>query len=253
MTQRDANPNPTCPGGIAHAARRAPGGFTLLELLLAVSITGVIALVLFASLSLAFDMRRQGQRQLSDRGAARAAVGMLADDLLAAPRPGGTIAEPWESEDETGRGARDADELAFVTAGETMPLDEPLADLRRVRWQLEPDPALDDRYQLVRLVTPNLLAGTTPEPTRQVIARRVIALDLSFDDGSGWIDQWNSADQGNGLPRAVRITLTIEPEHRRGTAPGQARPLSVDDDELLTVRRVVVLPASRVARAASRQ
>jgi hypothetical protein len=61
----------------------------------------------------------------------------------------------------------------------------------------------------VRRVTTNLLAPQEPEPTEEVLCRRVSSFNLAYFDGSSWLDGWDSDAKDNTLPVAVEVTLVL--------------------------------------------
>ena len=43
----------------------------------------------------------------------------------------------------------------------------------------------------------------------QVLCRNVTSLNLSYFDGEGWVDEWDSTADANSLPLAVQIDIKI--------------------------------------------
>jgi hypothetical protein len=72
---------------------------------------------------------------------------------------------------------------------------------------------------LVRRITTNLLAPTTPDPQQEVICRGVRTFTLRFFDGTAWQDTWDSTTvgttQSNVLPQAVEVTIELEGERNQ--------------------------------------
>lgn len=230
----------------ANNPRRRAAGFTLLEVILAVVVTAIVTAGLFTSMSGVFKTRRQVEDHLAGRDALRMAVALLRQDLQCVPPAGGRISGVFIGENETGMGSADADALTYVTANPALKSDQDFADLRQVELRLLESDSDPDHYVLGRLVTGNLLATTTPEPTLQVLARRVVAMDLTYFDGGEWLDEWDSTELENAIPLAVRIELTLAPELSR-------EPEDDDDRELayLTSAQVIRLPAAQEAGGAA--
>lgn len=216
--------------------RRHTTGFTLLELILAVTITAVISSVMFASLRIAFKARDQAEGRLAGRVAARTTLDLIAADLSAAPAPTGRIAGPFIGTNERMGAAREADTISFVTAAIALPADEDLGDLRGVELALIEDPNDPATRMLVRYVTSNLLASTVPEPEAQVLARGVVAFNVRYFDGGDWLDEWDSAEQEDALPNAVELTLTVRPEQQDNSES------DFDEADDLTMVRLIQLP-----------
>ncbi len=162
--------------------KRAPG-FTLLELMLAIVLTGVVVLLAYASAQVSFDARARLRVSLRAAQSARAMRELLQDALRNAQlpqRPGdpGFLLQ----------GAR----LSFVTAGGGPPLD---ADYDWV-VTLEPD-AGGLRVEAMPLgrAPPAQVSFVWPDVTRWDV--RVLGAW-----GPQWLETWRS---GMTLPRAVAI------------------------------------------------
>lgn len=86
--------------------------------------------------------------------------------------------------------------------------------------------------------------GTEERP----IAPEVTAVEFLYCDGTDWLEEWDSEEQG-GLPQAVKITLTIIPY---GATDEQLSELGTgdlfyEDDPSLKYSLVVRLPAAEIA------
>ena len=230
----------------AHPKRRS-SGFTLLELILAVTITAIVALVLFTSLRVAFDARDRAGDHLAGHDTMHALTSVIRADLEAIPPPTGTLAGPMVGEDEMGSSGYAADILTYTTASVQLQGPDALADLRNVTLRLIDDPD-DPRYKLlVREVTDHLLASVEPTPHVQVIARRCLSLDTRYYDGSDWLNDWDSIDQEDALPLAIEIRVVIDPARSSGPADDIGTP--VDEDDLLSVVEIVMLPAATASES----
>ena len=218
---------------------RARSGFTLLELILAVTITAVVSAALFTSLSGAFRARQKIEDNLSGRDSARAVLAMMRTDLQCVPPAGGRISGVFEGVDERGAGNADADQLSYVTANVSLASSQDVADLRQVELRLVTTADDPDYFVLTRRVTGNLLATVTPQPEVQVLARRIVSMNVQYFDGGEWVDEWDSAEQDNEIPQAVEIVLV--------TAPILSKTPEDQDDLLqtyLTTSQIVRLPAA---------
>lgn len=222
-----------------HIPTRHAAGFTLLEVILAMTVTAIVSAALFTSLSGAYKARRQAEDHLSSREAARSVMATLRADLQCVPPAGGRIGGVFIGEDESGMNDADTDSLTYVTANSQLKSSQDLADLRKVELRLLESKSDPDHYVLARLVTGNLLATSTPKPDAQILARRVVSLSLRYYDGGDWLDEWDSAQQDNAVPIAVEVILVIAPELSR---PPE------DEDELeltyLKTTQIVRLPVA---------
>jgi hypothetical protein len=66
-----------------------------------------------------------------------------------------------------------------------------------------------DSYKLVRRVSTNLLSPKVIDPNEQVLCRNVVSLNLRYFDGTSWVDEWDSTEDANSLPRAVEIDIQV--------------------------------------------
>lgn len=222
-----------------HAGSAAGRGFTLLELLLALVIVGILSGVLYASLSIAFNARDAAREEVGVRAEATAALELIRGDLAGVLPPTGILAGAMVGADASDVEGYPTDQLTYVTHHAAWPTDartDRLGDLRSVELRLvTPDRTAGVTEQeqgrhLVREVRTNLLAQTEPQPERQVLARRVVSLEIRYFDGEEWHDTWDSAQGNDTLPSSVAVTLQMLPPE----IPPGVRDL---EDVLLTAHR----------------
>jgi general secretion pathway protein J len=199
--------------------------FTLLELLLAIAITSVLAATVYASLMVATRTREKAADTVGKNRELRLALDLVRRDLQAAPPPTGTLAGGFVGEDDNQN-----DVISFTTTNAFLPTDDRLSDLINVSISLAEDPDDDQTLMLVRGITTNLLSPATTEPTTQVLARGIIGWDAAYSDGSDWLDDWDSTQHDNALPLSARITLYHQD------------PNSSDDDQITLL---IWLPAGQ--------
>jgi prepilin-type N-terminal cleavage/methylation domain-containing protein len=96
--------------------KRRRSAFTLLEVLLALSMAAVLIGSLYASMRIAFDSQKSVAAALEPVQAMDAAIGLIARDLESAPPPNGVFAGSLLGTDETGSNGNDADTLVFYSA-----------------------------------------------------------------------------------------------------------------------------------------
>lgn len=211
-------------------ARRA---FTLLELLLAITVTGIVAGVLYASLQIGFNARNAAIDEVSATVAGRQALEVVRADLAGVLPPRGVMTGALIGSDETSTSGYDSDTLSFVTNSALLPTSEPLGDLRRVELVISDvdDDETIHGGRLVRSVITNLLATTEQTADTQVLIDRVVALNIRYYNGTDWVDSWDSGAEGNQLPTSIDLTLSLLPRDRTLQDPDV-------QDHLLIVRRL---------------
>ena len=226
------------------------GGFTLLEILLAVVLTvGVLGGVL-ALYSYAADFRDTLNTEAQRVSQRRAMMGRLTDELRA------TIAEPWLRDDPDSEGdlmlqvglvgemdadmyfatlrivcARVPGAAAWVQQNITEKPLEPESDLMIVTYRLRVDEETGEIAGLER-IEQKLLASLPQEPGHTTLvdpAARFFQVRFWSNADSDWVYEWPEG----GLPMAVEIVISDE-------LPPEGYDLPAE-----YARRVVFLPAGK--------
>lgn len=183
-------------------------GFTLIEMLAALMIFGLIAAAMALSLSGALKSR-EAVAALSDRGAdlevARAV--MRADFAQIAPRPsrnafGATRPFRFEGRESA---VADAPLLAFTRAGWSNPgAEEARGGLVYVEYRLQDG-------DLVRRVRPRPDAAADSAVFERVLFQGAGAVTLRYFDGVAWQPEWLLPARASGkTPRAVAISMDAD-------------------------------------------
>ncbi|HZF95554.1 MAG TPA: type II secretion system minor pseudopilin GspJ [Allosphingosinicella sp.] len=163
-------------------------GFTLVEMLVAVAIFGLIASASVSILSMSMTAQEAAGRKLADASSVRRASALLAGDLAnAAPRL---------RRDEQGavRPAFDADGAGFRIVRRS-------ASLQRVEYRL-------DGNRLERR-SAGAVDGAAPDRTA-VLLRGVEHMSLRFRSLDGlWRERWDPEDP-RLMPQAVELVVKIE-------------------------------------------
>jgi general secretion pathway protein J len=184
-------------------------GFTLLEVLVAVMIFGIISVLAYGG----FNQLTQ-QRDIVDRSAGRtraiqSAVQRMSEDFaMLEPRP---IREPLgESMEPALRADTRTETLADLTrSGWTNPAGMTRSTLQRVTYRLQ-------NNKLQRAYWNALDRTLTAEPTSAVLLDKVRSVAFRFmDQNQSWHDQWpplgySGPDAARLRPIAVEITIDLE-------------------------------------------
>lgn len=172
---------------------RGTAGFTLVELLVALLIFGMLAGAGVMLLRFSVDAQASAKAKLDSIGAARRIDSLLAADMAQAV--------PRATRDERGQVVRafdgTPDAFALVRGGWDNLDDAPRASLMRIEYRVEGD-------RLVRRQWP-MLDGAAAEPPSTLIDR-VTALRLRYRAADGWRDRWDPI-RLDTLPRAVELTV----------------------------------------------
>ena len=181
-------------------------GFTLLEMLGATAMVAMLAGSLYAALHIAFKARDSATSATGTVRKTDMAIEIIRADLQSAVVPNGTLAGPF-----VGRsiasvpGALSDDLMFYATAMDVAPATG-IGDIKQVQYSCQP--ASDNNGMvLVRTLTTNLLAATTPLSRDEIVARGVTAFTVKYFDGQAWQDNWDSTTLNNVLPKAVGVDI----------------------------------------------
>jgi prepilin-type N-terminal cleavage/methylation domain-containing protein len=200
--------------------------FTLLELLVAMSLMVVTAACLYTALYTGFRARRSALSAVEPTVLAINAVELLKQDIYGVLPPGDALAGAFLGTDSTGLKGVDTDSLEFYTTHIYADNDHPVGGLGKIELLLEEDTDENrTNYKLLRKVTTNLLSPRGVDPDEQVLCRNVKALDMRYFDGESWLDEWDSTADANSLPLAVEIEVTIAGSTINGAGESQERRL----------------------------
>lgn len=176
------------------------GGFTLVEMLIALAIFGMLTAGGVALLSFSVTSQEVTERQLATLGSIRRASALLTADLAqATPRPwrDGSGAQQPAFFGAIGREAR---VMVLVRGGWDNPDELPRASLQRVEYRLQGG-------RLVRIGYTSLDAGGAAAVT--ILIDDIEQLQLRFRDREGlWSDSWEPGDPAE-LPVAVELTVSL--------------------------------------------
>ena len=175
------------------ARRAAERGFTLVEVMVALMIFGMIAAAGVAILSFSIRAQAASATRLDDGAAIARTIAALSADLAqATPRAardeGGTLRPAFVGE---------ATAMSLVRGGWTNIDANPRASAQKVAWRL-------DGTNLVRVGYPQL-DGAAPLSTTPMLTN-VGAARLRYRFAGAWSDRWDGAN-GVPLPQAAELTL----------------------------------------------
>ncbi len=196
-------------------------GFTLMELLLATAVGGVILLAIQTTFFGALRLQRTTHERLDEDRTVERTLGIIRRDLAGLLLPGGVLAGHLQSTTFSSltsgtQGDRVTPDL-YTSSGR---IDgwTPFADVQSVAYYLSPAAGNTAGRDLIRVVTRNLLPVQELQPEETVLLANVAAAELLFFDGTGWTDTWDS-EATSTLPTALKFSLSLAAKDRATTAP----------------------------------
>lgn len=194
------------------------GGFTLLELVVALALFGVLSMLTFTSIQAMLDSRQQTRAEAERLAAVQLAFARLELDIQQA-RPRGIRDEYGNRQPAVAYGSRLDEGLALTRGGRAITVPgRHTTSLQRLHYRLEDG-------ELFRESWPVLDRGPRLEPFRQRLLDRVEEMEVRFLDRQGqWHRSWPPTDAGRppgGVPAAG------EPGEGEGTDPAAVFPVEV--------------------------
>lgn len=186
-------------------------GFSLLELTLAMAITALLALTLYAAMSFALKARSSTMAAVDRMRSVNIAMEVLSQDFQNVLPPTGILSGAFIGQSSTGNNGQKADMIEFYCVGRDPDKDDqPMGEgIRKIDLLVRTDV---NPPTLVRQVTRNLLPTVQTDPEEEVLCRNVKSFSLQYFDGQSWLDDWDSTAMGDVLPMAISITLELEPQ-----------------------------------------
>lgn len=188
-------------------------GFTLLELLVAIAVFAVLAMMSYGTLSNLLQQRNQLAQSADELNRIQKAMLHLERDLLQ------MVVRPILDENGFERGAVVGEDfepykLEFTRTGRPNPNLSPRSYLQRVAYVINSD----EEEKLYRYVWPSLDRADTAEPQKLLLLDDVEELKIIFYDNQGEEhNQWPSiALQTAGqptlrvIPRAIKVILKLK-------------------------------------------
>lgn len=190
--------------------RHKTSGFSLLELMLALTLMGALIGSITASLGVAYKARTRTDNVLGGLIRLQSALDDIQMELESALPPGEVFAGNMYADLDDESPVANTPYLEWYT---NYPIELPSdtvvqGDIRKVQLAL----TLRDGYtnpMLVKRTTTNLLATQTVTPTEQVLCRDVQSMSIYFYDGSDWYETWDGSTTESPLPLLIEINLKL--------------------------------------------
>ena len=199
---------------------RLEGGFTLVEVLLAVSLVAMMAALVFGSLFVTTSAIDAARANSANEQIIRSTLRVMIDELSVGKNSQNS---PWMGINGQFDG-QPADTIAFLTMGQFRGAESTKdTEVVRIVYTREGD-------RLLRYVRKNLY-GLTDESVGQIeLATKVKAFNVRYYDEKNrlWVDEWDGRGRLTSVPKALLIELTLLQENA----------------ELQTIRQWVTVGAS---------
>jgi general secretion pathway protein J len=199
---------------------RLEGGFTLVEVLLAVSLVAMMAALVFGSLFVTTSAIDAARANSANEQIIRSTLRVMIDELSVGKN---SQTSPWMGINGQFDG-QPADTIAFLTMGQFRGAESTKdTEVVRIVYTREGD-------RLLRYVRKNLY-GLTDESVGQIeLVTKVKAFNVRYYDEKNrlWVDEWDGRGRLKSVPKALLIELTLLQENA----------------ELQTIRQWVTVGAS---------
>ncbi|AQQ71385.1 hypothetical protein SMSP2_01758 [Limihaloglobus sulfuriphilus] len=196
-------------------------GFTLLELMVALAIMGVIALSMYSSIFIASRAKDTTDAALGPYNTIMPAFDMMRNDIIAAMSPGGLFAGYFTGTEESAGDDLYSSYVSFYTAGFRPSAGEKASNIIRVEYFLGDAFEYDDKYSLydiqeeseqlvlIRRKTLNLLSTDSGLYEDEIVCRGLASFALEYYDGYSWVSSWDPEASDIPLPMAVRVSFVL--------------------------------------------
>jgi len=205
---------------------RSPSGFTLIEVMTAVTILAIMATVAFTIVFGAVKRSRHIDMRVELTTEAAAIVSLITDDLRGTFIREGVVPfflgiDDFNEEDP-------ADELSLLTTA-VLPVNPeiPAGGVGEVEYSI-----IEGENGVLLLLRREQIPARTPfdEGGEAIeITDRVKSLNLEFSDGEDWFEGWDTESaaehEANKLPKQVRIELILEEGDLTVTQRGAVAPV----------------------------
>jgi len=186
---------------------KSAGGFTLLEVLIAVVLLGILAAALYGSYFTVLKARERSAQGMEERRELGNTLDLLRREIDAARYISGDQRFRFVVEDRDSFG-RPASNLELTTLAPPAPLGAALKESGVIDVQYRMVEQENQQLILTRKEQDILVQSTTVPAYPQMERISSFLVECS-SDGSNWVKSWDTKLNGR-LPKYVRITVQVE-------------------------------------------
>ncbi len=207
------------------SAARSAAAFTLIELILAISVMSLILSGMVSVLYISYSLQRHVNDALDESLPVEEALNTIQHDLANivcnnSSTNGGLLIGCFQSINQTNTLPFQVGPDFYTTDGQLDGLS-PFGDIEKIDFLLMPP---TNRFSvgkdLVRAVTRNLLSSTQmPQPEqKRTLLGGVQDILFTYWNGTGWEQTWDSTQQTN-LPYAIKMQILMAAQANARVAP----------------------------------
>ena len=182
--------------------------FTLIELLMALTVCAILLAAIYGVFSRAIHLRNNATQRTREVRVRAHAAGMIRNDLRNALVSGGTLAATLQGSAES-HGTGFPGYLKFTATTAKDAGDDIGGDVQEIEYYIARDSQAAEQKAgvLVRTIKRDLLNTTQQTPPEERVLAGVEAMDVSFYSGSEWKTSWEVTTDSKTLPEAVRVSI----------------------------------------------
>ena len=194
--------------------RSSACAFTLIELLLAMVLVGLVLAAVSSVFFGAFGLRQRTQALVDNGLPVQHAIEVIRRDLAGLVQPGGVLRSNLIT-DSSSLSAVSGQRVSppLYTGSGTINDFAPWSDVQCVTYYLRPptNRLANSGFDLYRMLNRNLLPLNTDIPEEQWLMTGVDRMEFSYYDGTQWKLTWNSTNDLTLLPKAVKVQIQLAP------------------------------------------
>ncbi len=192
--------------------QRASRGFTLIEMMLAVAVLGLILVMLSGSFNAVAHSKVHAEDRLSADHAARALLFQMANEIRGAvqtPQSASRVMLLGTGRMENGQ-PLDSMSISTLDYGHRRALTGFGAE-EVITYATVPNPDRRGWYMLERSSQSGLIQNADSRPGAVMLAPNVLSLHIRYFNGQQWSESWDSASfpRGQQLPIAIAVELKM--------------------------------------------